>query len=137
MIPLVSSGVGLWIQKHPGRAEFVPEHCKAVCEEGLLHRHENLASFEQESIDAFRLTDAIDGERQIGAANRLKALSWNVRAKQLRSSEVHAGMEDLAIPFRRHIPWARLLAMSHQESDFAAQMLLAEPERLFAVSAVV
>src|SRR5262245_18215238 len=62
------------MQQHPGRAEFVPQHRKTGRKEGLLHRHEDLSPVREQKKDAIGFLVAVVRERQVGAANRLKAV---------------------------------------------------------------
>ena len=66
-----SPAVGL-MQEHPGGAEAIAEHGKAVGERCLLHLHEDLAAIgEQCFINPLRVFLSIDGDRQVGAPHRI------------------------------------------------------------------
>ena len=43
------------VEKHPGRAELVAEHCEAIRKMCLLHLHEDLAIGRQQRIHALRV----------------------------------------------------------------------------------
>ena len=61
-------------------------------EKSLLHLHEDLAAIGEQSMNPFRLLDAVDGERKIGAAHRLESVGGNVSAHHIRVAQVKAGI---------------------------------------------
>jgi hypothetical protein len=53
---------GLLVNDHLRCAELVSQHAKAEGKEGLLHRHEDLAAFGEQSMNSLRLFCTIDSE---------------------------------------------------------------------------
>jgi len=49
-----------FVEEHPGGPELVTEHGEPEREEGLLHRHEDLATVRQQRIDPLGLFDAVE-----------------------------------------------------------------------------
>ena len=125
------------MQNHPRRAEPVAQHREPRSKERLRHGHEDLAAVGQQAMNALGLLGAAQREREVGAANRLKAIGRDVGAQQFRPPKRHAGVEHGLAPFASARRPRSVVAMPHHHRDLAAQVLFVETECLFAVPAVV
>src|SRR5215831_256418 len=61
------------VKNHPVNAESIAQLAESGREERLLNRHEYLAAVLEGREDAFRVRVAVDVERQVCAAHRLRA----------------------------------------------------------------
>src|ERR1700748_3427928 len=70
------------MKNHPRRPETVPQHAEPGGKERIRHRHKDLAAVGQQLEDALRLCIAVDAERKINTAHRLKTLWRHIAAHQ-------------------------------------------------------
>ena len=93
-----------------------------------------VAAVREQRIDPFCLVCAVDGEREIDAAHRLKAFWRNISSHELRLPDLHGGVLDGLFPAGPGDGLVRLLGAPHQHRDLSTEMLFIETKGLFAVA---
>src|SRR2546430_16162072 len=83
--------LGSWafVNDHPVRAEPVPEHAETQSKKGFLHLHEDLATFGEQRVNAFRFLRAADRKGEISAAHWLKTVRRNIASHEIGFSDAH------------------------------------------------
>ena len=125
------------MEEHPGCAEFIPEHGKAVSKKRLLYRHEDLTAIGKKGVNAISFFRAVEQERKVRAAHRLKTLGGNVGGHEDGLADLDSGVKNGILPIRRDIGGIRTLAVGDLYEDLSSEVLFIETECLLAVSAVV
>src|SRR3954469_21029040 len=112
------------MKDHPVNPEAIPQLTEPGGKEGFLQFHEDLPTVRQCRKDALRFRIAVNSQRQIGTAHRLRGR--DIGAPQGRPTDFYSCVADGLVPCGIDTAWPGRLAVLRHHHDPAAQMLFVE-----------
>src|SRR5215475_2345474 len=122
---------------HPGDAELVGAHAKALGEERLAERHADGAAFGERLEFALGVGGILHLQRDGKALRRLEVAGRRVRGHQHLAVDGDFRVHDLLLIVRRDLHLRRTFAKGKHRLDLRTEHLLVKFHRRFAIAVVV